>query len=206
MMLILWQVLWINYSSQAEKEPKPLRRRSFPLEHHSVTLHIHLLQSVHQSSQLSQSLQVATSLVGHLDEAMKGVVHPVIEFRGRGEGSPVQTQFQKNLSLHLHYSMSQNEIKCNRKKRPLKTIFIYWMRQRATTVTLNGRELKRSTFYLKKGCDVFLFQNLKEKNNNILSPSLCNHHIAQFSLISTLAKMTSYVKIPLFMSAACEKT
>lgn len=55
----------------------------------------HLLQSVHQSSQSSQSLQVLTSAVGHLDEAMEGVVHTVVEPGGRGEGGPEERRLQR---------------------------------------------------------------------------------------------------------------
>lgn len=54
----------------------------------------HLLQPVHQSSQSSQSFQVLTSSVGHLDEAMEGVVHTVIELGGGAEGSPEEGQLE----------------------------------------------------------------------------------------------------------------
>ena len=46
----------------------------------------YLLQFVHQPRQTSKSFQVAASLVGHADQSVKGVVHALIEVRGRSEG------------------------------------------------------------------------------------------------------------------------
>lgn len=66
----------------------------FPSEAAHCDTSAHLLQSVHQSSQSSQSLQVLTPSVGHLDEAMEGVVHTVIELGGGGEGSPEEGQLE----------------------------------------------------------------------------------------------------------------
>ncbi|TNN72623.1 hypothetical protein EYF80_017072 [Liparis tanakae] len=40
---------------------------------------------VHQRRQPSQLLQVAPPLVGHSDQPVEGVVHAVVELRGRGE-------------------------------------------------------------------------------------------------------------------------
>lgn len=55
----------------------------------------HLFQFVHQPRQSPQGLQVSSSLVGHPDEPMEGVVHAVVEFGGRGESSPEGDQKSK---------------------------------------------------------------------------------------------------------------
>lgn len=52
----------------------------------------HLFQFVHQFCQSSQSLQVMTSLIGHSDEPVEGIVHAVVEFGGCGKSRPAEAE------------------------------------------------------------------------------------------------------------------
>lgn len=68
---------------------------------HSSPSIAHLFQFVHQSRQPSQTFQVAAPLVGDPDEAMEGVVHAVVEVRGRGKSSPDREKWSGSLFVFL---------------------------------------------------------------------------------------------------------
>lgn len=75
--------------SESLKYSSPLKDPSLTsLLYRGFVHEIHLFQLVHQPRQSPQGLQVSSSLVGHPDKPMEGVVHAVVKFGGRGESSP----------------------------------------------------------------------------------------------------------------------
>lgn len=76
----------------------------------------HLFQLVHQPRESAQSFQVAAPLIGHPDEPVKGVVHAVVEFRGRGQSRPEGTR--KVVGFGFCYR-DKTSRRCPKKKSPI---------------------------------------------------------------------------------------